>query len=110
MSKRSQLRKFRLKEIVLSVMFILSSHRLHLYADQVIDGTPFDRIEECSKFIIVSQTMAQERCEFLFRKYKSDKHKSVAYGMIPCIEGVTALLVKKTDQPEKPPKIVGLCP
>lgn len=91
-------------------MFILSSHRLHLYGHQLIDGVSFDRIEECSKYIIVSQTMVQERCDFLFKKYKSDRTFNVAYGMIPCVESLTVLLVKKTDQKEKPPKIVGFCP
>jgi len=54
--------------------------------------------------------MVQERCDFLFKKYKSDRTFNVAYGMIPCVESLTALLVKKTDQKEKPPKIVGFCP
>jgi hypothetical protein len=46
----------------------------------------------------------------LFRKYNSDKAKCVSYRAIPHIENLTSLLVKKLDEKEKYPKIIGLCP
>ncbi len=45
LSKRYKLRKFKLREIVVSVMFILSSHKLQLNSNQIIDGILFERIE-----------------------------------------------------------------
>jgi len=59
LSKRHFLKKFNLKEIVISVIFILSSHSLYIYGTQKIDGIPFSRVEECSKIIVITQTSAQ---------------------------------------------------
>ncbi len=41
---RSQLRKFSLNQIVLSVIYLLSSHKLHFYSDQKINGVKFSEI------------------------------------------------------------------
>ena len=46
----------------------------------------------------------------MYKKYKMDIRNCVALKGIPHLEAVTNLLVKKVNQPEKPPKIVGFYP
>jgi len=59
--------------------------------------------------IIICQSNICDSHPFIYKKYSSDRYGMAAKGAIPNIESLTALLVKKTDQKETVPNIIGFC-
>ncbi len=58
----------------------------------------------------MSQIEGQQSCNFIFKKYQYDARERVALKGTPHLDGLSNLLVKKMNEPEKPPRIIGFCP